>query len=190
MDDKQRMKDFRRPRLRGVRLSRKGVWPAEVFRWVGVPRHSVMRWEKALKSGGFEKMTQLGARGHPRPLSDAQLEELAQLLKQGAIAAGYAAELWTLARIAVLIQDKYGVHTELGLATASRDGLERATLSRTGPRAGRECNPCLETQEVAGAKKLAERQRPAGGGIPQGALGHHSPKFMQSWPRSLNSPRH
>lgn len=37
------------------------------------------------------------------------MQELAQLLKAGAIAAGYANELWTLPRIAALIDARFGV---------------------------------------------------------------------------------
>jgi len=109
MDDKQRMKDLRRRRVKGARLLESGVPPAEVARRVSVSRQSVMRWERAIESGGIDRVARLGARGRPRRLSDAQLRELAQLLKTGAISAGYATEMWTLPRIAALIQEKFGV---------------------------------------------------------------------------------
>ena len=110
MDDKQRRKELRRRRVRGARLLQDGFAPAEVARRVGVSRQSVMRWERVLESGGFAQVARLGVRGRPRQLSDAQLAELAQVLKQGAIAAGYATEMWTLRRIAALIEEKFGVH--------------------------------------------------------------------------------
>ena len=109
MDDKQRMKDLRRRRVQGARLLESGVAPAEVARRVGVSRQSVMRWERAIEADGIERVKQLGQRGRPRRLSDAQLQELAQLLKEGAISAGYATEMWTLPRIAALIQEKFAV---------------------------------------------------------------------------------
>ena len=109
MDDKQRMKELRRRRLKGVRLLESGVWPAEVARRVGTSRQTVMRWERAIESGGRARLGQMGVRGRPRRLSDEQLQELGQLLKQGAISAGYATEMWTLPRIGALIQEKFGV---------------------------------------------------------------------------------
>jgi transposase len=57
----------------------------------------------------MKQIAQVGQRGRPRQLSDAQLEELAKILKAGAIAAGYANELWTLPRIGALIEARFGV---------------------------------------------------------------------------------
>jgi transposase len=110
MDDKRRRKQMRRRRVKGARLLESGIAPAEVARRVGVTRQSVMRWERAIEAGGVDRVARLGTRGRPRRLSDTQLRELAQLLKAGALAAGYATEIWTLPRIAALIEEKFGVH--------------------------------------------------------------------------------
>jgi transposase len=96
MDDKQRMKDLRRRRVRGARLLESGVPPPEVARRVSVSRQSVMRWERAIEAGGIDRVKRLGSRGRPPRLSDAQLQELGRLSKTGSIAAGYATEMWTL----------------------------------------------------------------------------------------------
>ncbi len=109
MDDKQRMKEFRRRRVKGARLLKSGVIPAEVARRVGVSRQTVMRWERAIETGGMERVARVGARGRPPRLSDAQLLELEQLLKKGSVSAGYATEIWTLPRIGALIQEKSSV---------------------------------------------------------------------------------
>ena len=121
MDDKQRMEELRRRRVQGARLLESGVPPAEVARRVGVSRQSVMRWEQAIEAGGIDRVKRLGARGRPPRLSDAQLQELAQLLKKGSICAGYATEIWTLPRIAALIQERFAVR----LANSSVWGLLR-----------------------------------------------------------------
>jgi len=71
MDDKRRMKEFRRRGVKGARLLKEDVAPAEVARRVGVSRQSVMRWEHAIETGGLECVVRLGARGRPRRLSDA-----------------------------------------------------------------------------------------------------------------------
>ena len=47
--------------------------------------------------------------GAPRKLTDAQCTHLLQLLLQGASAHGFANELWTLKRIAAMIQVHFGV---------------------------------------------------------------------------------
>jgi transposase len=69
----------------------------------------VMRWERALKQEGVRSLERATAPGRPSRLSDAQLKELAKMLKAGSLAAGYATEMWTLPRIGALIQERFGV---------------------------------------------------------------------------------
>jgi transposase len=109
MDTEQRLKELERRRLRGARLLSSGTHPAEVARQVGVSRQSVMRWERALKHEGVRSLERATAPGRPSRLSEAQLKELAKMLKAGALAAGYATEMWTLPRIGALIQERFGV---------------------------------------------------------------------------------
>jgi transposase len=109
MSDSDESKEMKRRRVRGARLLQQGERPAEVARRVGVSRQSVMRWQRRLEAEGFGPLAQIGKPGRRRQLSDAQLQELAQLLKTGAIAGGYANELWTLPRIAALIDARFGV---------------------------------------------------------------------------------
>src|SRR6185312_416477 len=114
MNDTKRRKDMKRRRVKGARLLEQGEWPAEVARRTGVSRQSVMRWQRALAAGGIKQLAQLGRRGRPRRLSEAQLTELAQCLKQGALAAGYATEIWTVPRIGALIAERFGVRMANG----------------------------------------------------------------------------
>jgi transposase len=88
MDTQQRLKELERRRLRGARLLNNGTHPAEVARQVGVSRQSVMRWERALKGNGVQGLERVEAPGRPRRLSEAQLKELAKVLKAGSLAAG------------------------------------------------------------------------------------------------------
>jgi transposase len=114
MNDSEQMQEMKRRRVRGVRLLKAGKHAAEVARRTGVSRQSVMRWERALASKGFAAVAQVGQRGRPRRLTDTQLEELGRLLKQGAVAAGYATEIWTTPRIGALIAEKFGVRMHNG----------------------------------------------------------------------------
>ena len=109
MSDEHRLKEMKERRVQGARLLQSGVHPAEVARRVGVSRQSVMRWERRLKSGGLKQVARIGKRGRPAQLSDVQLSELARVLKAGSIAAGYANEMWTLARISALVEALFNV---------------------------------------------------------------------------------
>jgi transposase len=109
MSDNDELKEMKQRRVKGARLLQSGTHPAEVARRVGVSRQSVMRWERRLAAGGMKHIATVGQRGRRRQLTEAQLEELAKLLKAGAIAAGYANELWTLPRIGALIEARFAV---------------------------------------------------------------------------------
>src|SRR5688500_14637711 len=100
---KQSLKELKRRRVKAARLLAGGMKPAEVARELEVSRQSVMRWQRTLEAGGMDRIARVGARGRPRQLSDAQLKELASLLKSGSIAAGYSTEMWTVPRISALI---------------------------------------------------------------------------------------
>lgn len=108
MRDLQVLKDMKRRRVKGARMLLRGEKPAQVARELGVSRQSVMRWERSLEAGGLARMAKVGKRGGRFRLSEAQLKELAALLKQGALASGYETEMWTLPRIAALIQERFG----------------------------------------------------------------------------------
>ena len=108
MRDAQVLKEMKRRRVKGARMLQRGEKPAQVARTLGVSRQSVMRWERALADGGLNRLAQVGRRGGRFRLSAEQLKELAGLLKQGALAAGYDTEIWTLPRVGALIQERFG----------------------------------------------------------------------------------
>jgi transposase len=108
MRDTQVLKAMKRRRVKGARLLLRGEKPAQVARQLGVWQHSVMRWERALAEGGLERIARVGRRGGRFRLSQRQLQELATLLKEGALAAGYDTEIWTLPRVAALIGGRFG----------------------------------------------------------------------------------
>jgi transposase len=109
MNNEQRLIELERRRRRGARLLAGGVMQAEVARRVGVTRTSVARWEKLRQEGGEEALRRPKRFGRPRRLSDTQCEELIAQLKAGALAAGFATELWTLPRIRSVIEQRFGV---------------------------------------------------------------------------------
>jgi transposase len=100
----EQRKQFERRRRRAAKLLERGVTPAEVARRVGVSRTSVHRWGKRLEQDGERALKRAARLGRPRGLDNAQRARLAVALKQGALAQGYATELWTLARVGQLIE--------------------------------------------------------------------------------------
>ena len=107
MDNEKRLIEWERRRRRGARLLELGVKQAEVARRMGVTRTSVSRWEKLRQEGGEEALKRPKRFGRPRRLSDVQCEELIEQLKAGALAAGFATELWTLPRMRTLIEQRF-----------------------------------------------------------------------------------
>jgi transposase len=109
MGIEQQLKDLEKRRKRGMRLLAEGLWPAEVARRVGVTRQSVLRWTKLKERGGVKALKRPERFGRPPKLNEEQRAELIRTLKGGALAAGFASELWTLPRIASWIKERFAV---------------------------------------------------------------------------------
>jgi transposase len=109
MDNEQRLIELERRRRRAARLLESGMKQAAVARRVGVTRTSVSRWEKLRQEGGTAALKRPKRFGRPRRLSDSQCEQFIEQLKAGALAAGFATELWTLPRIRTLIEERFAV---------------------------------------------------------------------------------
>src|SRR5947209_14183249 len=95
--------ELERRRRRAVDLLRQGESPTVMARILGVRRASLYRWDKQARSGPDG----LAATPHPGPtprLHDSQLEELEDLLLEGATAHGWPNELWTAARVTEVIR--------------------------------------------------------------------------------------
>src|ERR1035441_7359812 len=93
--------------LRAGRLLQRGVAQAEVARRVSATRTTVSEWNGQLQAGGLEAL-KMRPRGRPSGLEDAQRRELMQALKLGALAEGFATDLWTLPRVEHLIERRFG----------------------------------------------------------------------------------
>ncbi len=113
MKYKRDLKALERRRLKGARLLKKGVAQAEVARRCGVSRQTASAWERRLKQKGTEGMKRRPL-GRPRQLSEAQCAELSKVLLEGALAQGFATELWTLPRVAKLIRERFGIRYSNG----------------------------------------------------------------------------
>lgn len=103
-----------RRRLEAARLFAAGVSQAEVARQLGVSSASANRWHRAWKGQGRTGLQRRAPPGPKPRLSGGQLAELERMLLAGPIAAGYGTDLWTLPRIAKLIQQHFGVRYHPG----------------------------------------------------------------------------
>src|SRR5262245_46552571 len=92
----------RRRRLAVARVQA-GERPSVVARVLGVNRNSLYRWRQQAKQGA-QALAATPHRGPSARLSDTQLAKLQRLLLKGAKAHGWPNELWTAARVAVLIE--------------------------------------------------------------------------------------
>ncbi len=92
-----------------ARMLQAGKGVREVARLVGASPGSVSRWKKALEQGGMEALKAKPHPGRPPKLSEQQKQELAAILRKGPIAAGFPTDLWTLKRVAVVIERHFGV---------------------------------------------------------------------------------
>src|SRR5882724_10302684 len=100
-------KDLERRRMRAVQLVEQGESPTVIARILGVAPRSVRRWQCLAREGGLHARP---ASGRPRLLSDQQLRQLEDMLRQGAMAYGWRNQLWTGARVATVMARYFGVH--------------------------------------------------------------------------------
>jgi transposase len=96
-------------RLRAAELFTAGVRQVEVARQLGVSRQAVSLWHAAWQTGGTDALRSRGPTGPAPRLSDQQLATVEQALVEGATANGFTGELWTLDRIALVIERLTGV---------------------------------------------------------------------------------
>ena len=113
MKHKRDFKALEQRRLKAARLLQQGVPQVEVARRLEVSRASVSRWAAELGANGKEALRP-GRLGRPPQLDLEQRRGLTQALVQGAIANGFATELWTLPRVAKLIERRFGVRYSTG----------------------------------------------------------------------------
>jgi transposase len=96
-------------RLRAAELFAAGVHQAEVARQLGVSRQSVHLWHKRWQAEGPDGLRSRGPTGPAPRLSDSQLQRVEEALLKGPGANGFVGELWTLERIATVIERLTGV---------------------------------------------------------------------------------
>jgi len=95
-------------RMKAAKLFDQGISQAEVGRLLDVHKQSVNRWHQAWKQNGTKALKRAGRAGRKPRLQPAQLEKVRQGLKEGPEALGYGTSLWTVWRVADLIERQTG----------------------------------------------------------------------------------
>ena len=104
------------------RWLKRGVRKAEVARRLGVAYKTVWMWEKRRLAQGPNSWREAKHPGPQRKLSSEQHERLRRILLKGAQAYGYATDLWTLKRVAEVVEEEFGEeYTESGVWHVLRD---------------------------------------------------------------------
>ena len=87
-----------------------GLTQSKVASKFGVSRTTASRWARALTHNGVEGLRKRRATGRPSRLQPAQLAQLSDIYNEGALASGFESDRWTTSKLAVVIEQKFGVH--------------------------------------------------------------------------------
>jgi transposase len=101
--------EMERRRLAAAQDLLNGISQSHVARKFGVSRTTASRWHRALAAKGVESLRKRRAPGRPSRLSNEQTAQISDLFMQGAAAFGFPNDRWTTARLAAVIEDKFGV---------------------------------------------------------------------------------
>jgi transposase len=110
MATKRYHRDFKELELRrrkGMRMLARGMTQAEVARALDVSRQTTSSWAKKVAEDA--QAWRRKPLGRPGSLDAGQKKQLGKALLAGAVANGFPTELWTLARVAKLIERVFGV---------------------------------------------------------------------------------
>jgi transposase len=80
-----------------------------VVRQLEVSRQSVSRWHADWQAGGTAALRGAGRAGRLPQLDAADLRRVERRLRKGPLKSGYATDMWTLARVAEVIEAETGV---------------------------------------------------------------------------------
>ena len=96
-------------RLRAGKMFEKGLAQADVARELSVSRETASQWRATWREHGIDGLLGAGRAGRLPRLSDEQLIKVERTLAKGPTRNGFPTELWTLARIATVIEQVTGV---------------------------------------------------------------------------------
>lgn len=98
-----------RRRRRALQLLKRGRTTSAIAEQLGCSHSSVVRWHQAYDRAGPQGLAPKPIPGRPPKLALRQHPRLVRTLLKGPLAAGYSTDLWTLDRIAHVIQRQWGI---------------------------------------------------------------------------------
>jgi transposase len=129
--------EMEKRRKKAAKLFSKGYSAPEVSRRLEVARQVAYRWKDAWTNGGAEALASKGPAGRKSKLTEEQTQAIVDALLEGPGARGYKTHLWTLPRVAALIEELTGVRYHpghvwrlLGASGFSCQRPERRSLER------------------------------------------------------------
>ena len=96
-------------RLRAGKMFDDGSTQADVVRELGVSRETASQWHATWREHGIDGLLGAQRAGRLPKLTDDQLVKVERALAKGPKVNGFASELWTLSRIATVIERVTGV---------------------------------------------------------------------------------
>lgn len=109
-----RAEALRDRRTRAAKLFAEGATQAEVARRIRVSRVSSMRWYRAWRKGGRPALAVARRLGRPVRLTEGQLARVEVQLLKGPMVHGCRTDLWTLPRMAMVIERETGIRYHPG----------------------------------------------------------------------------
>jgi transposase len=110
--------------MKAAEMFARGKRQVDVVSRLGVSAQTASRWYWAWVEGGRAGLVGAGRAGRMRRLTDAQLAKVEAALARGPRANGFATEMWTLARVAEVIEAVTGVrHSQTQTWTILRERL-------------------------------------------------------------------
>jgi transposase len=101
--------EMERRRLAAAEDLQNGISQSDVARKFGVSRTTASRWHRALNGRGVEALRKRRAPGRPCRLTAEQMARVVEIYHEGASSHGFSNDRWTTARLATVIQLKFGV---------------------------------------------------------------------------------
>jgi len=144
--------ELERRRRRAVALVEDGWAMRAAAQALDASPGSVSKWYAAYKQGGDDALAAQPHPGRPSELTDRQLKRLGKLLRKGPTRCGFPTELWTLKRVAALIEKEFGLRYD-------PSGVWHI-LKRIGWRCHRAVAQARLAPDKKGREDPSDRQRP------------------------------
>ncbi len=124
-----------RRRKNAARMFTARTKQAEIARMLDVSRQSVSRWYKDWEKAGIKGVRAASRAGRKPKVGAGDLKKIDMAVRKGARANGFTTDLWTLRRVAKVIEAITGVHYHQGhVWRILRDSM-RWSLQRPAKRA-------------------------------------------------------